>query len=83
MSRDNVIAIRVMNNPREGRAELKCYQCAHKRGIPGNAHIACANPDPSMTGTAHGIQNGWFLYPINFDPTWASSECRHFQAKKK
>lgn len=29
----------------------------------------------------HGIVNGWFQWPYNFDPTWLE-ECKGFQAKK-
>jgi len=40
-----------------------CWMCVHKRDVPGNAHIGCANPDPHMTGDPHGVRNGWFMYP--------------------
>ena len=36
----------------------ECYRCVHKRNTPGDAHIACNNPDPDMTGNPHGIKNG-------------------------
>ena len=43
--------------------------------------IACSNPDPNMTGVAHGIRNGWFYYPHVFDPTWKARDCANFTAK--
>jgi hypothetical protein len=29
----------------------------------------------------HGFNNGWFNYPVNFDPTWIKSECLFFEPK--
>ena len=60
----------------------RCYQCAHKREIPWDAHIKCAKPDPEMTGNPHGIRSGWFAYPINFDPTWMTTVCSNFEPKE-
>ena len=59
-----------------------CYQCKYKRNVPGNAHIACANPDQEMTGHPHGIKKGWFFYPICFDPVWKTKTCSNFEEKK-
>lgn len=33
-----------------------------------------------MTGDSHGVQNGWFMYPINYDPIWRRSECQNFES---
>lgn len=30
---------------------------------------------------AHGMMNGWFNWPFNFDPTWLK-ECQGFEKKK-
>ena len=57
----------------------ECHMCKHKRSIPGDVHIQCINPDMSMTGNAHGIKNGWFMYPINFDPCWKTKDCANFE----
>lgn len=56
-----------------------CYLCKHKRDVPGNTHISCANPDPCMKGNSHGIKNGWFLYPFLFDPIWKETKCDNFE----
>jgi len=58
-----------------------CFKCKHKRNIPGDLHIRCNKPDSNMQGKLHGIRNGWFFYPINFDPTWKAKECQNFEAK--
>ena len=33
-----------------------------------------------IKGHPQGIQNGWFFWPTNFDPTWLS-KCNGFEAK--
>lgn len=58
--------------------KLNCHVCKHKVDVPGNCHIGCGNPDVSMTGDPHGIRNGWFLYPLLFDPIWATKECDNY-----
>lgn len=59
----------------------ECYDCAHLREVPGNAHIRCVEPDPAMTGNAHGVKMGWFFYPLLFDPTWKTKDCANFTPK--
>lgn len=34
----------------------------------------------NVTGNAHGIRSGWFMWPMNFDPAWLES-CDGFSAK--
>ncbi len=36
-----------------------------------------------MTGDPHGIKEGWFMYPILFDPTWKTKKCYTFKKKKE
>jgi len=57
----------------------ECYDCKHKRDVPGNRHIRCANPDPNMQGHQYGIHHGWFCYPRLFDPVWKEVECANFE----
>ena len=61
--------------------EAKCHQCIYKQPVPGDAHIACSNPDPQVRGDVGGVRNGWFYYPIVFDPIWMITECRNFKEK--
>lgn len=35
----------------------------------------------SVKGSPHGIANGWFMHPLNFDPTWLE-ECNGFESKQ-
>ncbi len=59
-----------------------CYNCIHRRTVPGDCHSACANKDAHVTGKAHGIRKGWFFWPVNFDPVWLES-CDGFKAEKE
>jgi hypothetical protein len=59
----------------------ECHSCEHKRTVPGDCHIQCAKPDPFMLGDKHGIANGWFLYPLIFDPIWKGKLCDNFEEK--
>lgn len=61
----------------------ECVNCTHRRSIPYDAHIQCSKPDTNMTGDIHGIRNGWFLYPLNFDPTWKTKKCDNFESIQK
>ena len=62
--------------------ENKCWECVNKKEVPGNAHIRCAKPDPDMIGNPHGIKNGWFFYPLCFDPVWMEKKCVNFKSNK-
>ena len=59
----------------------ECYSCTHKRNVSGNTHILCSKPDSAMTGDSHGIANGWFIYPLLFDPTWKTKLCDNYELK--
>jgi len=36
----------------------------------------------NVRGCDTGIRNGWFMWPVNFDPTWLLS-CDGFEEKQK
>lgn len=59
----------------------ECWDCKHKRTNEWTHHIACANPSAEVarTGNAHGIKNGWFVYPLLFDPVWKECLCENFE----
>ena len=70
-----------------------CYNCAYRADVIGSCHSQCVNgiayllgegvePKPIVTGTPHGIENGWFFWPLNYDPIWLES-CTGFVAKAK
>ena len=58
----------------------RCYSCGYKQNVPGNAHIRCAfawaksnlTPPP---GSAYGVSQGWYIFPLLFDPTWMLEPC--------
>ena len=59
-----------------------CYYCVHRRNYPGDAHSWCNNPTAKVTGDAHGISMGWFMWPVNFDPVWLIS-CDSYSTDEK
>ena len=36
----------------------------------------------NIKGSTHGIKNGWFNWPYNFDPVWLEN-CDGFESKNK
>ena len=58
-----------------------CYECKHRRDTPGSCHSRCDHPTCNVTAEKHGIVNGWFFFPINFDPVWLRS-CDGFEKKE-
>lgn len=36
----------------------------------------------TIKGNPHGIQNGWFMWPCNFNPTWIE-ECSGYTPKEQ
>ena len=59
----------------------ECYSCKNRRDVFYSAHTECVKPDAEMVGNKHGIKNGWFMYPINFDPVWKEKLCDNYESK--
>lgn len=59
-----------------------CYQCIHRRDLPGDCHSRCEARDSKVEGHPIGIQGGWFFWPHNFDPTWLV-KCSRFEPTPK
>lgn len=57
-----------------------CYDCIHARSIPGDNHIACMNGPEELEVKEHGVKQGWFVFPANFDPVWRSGECANHES---
>ena len=54
-----------------------CYKCKYRNKLAGDAHSSCSNKNAKVKGSQHGIRNGWFFHPLNFDPVWLD-ECNGF-----
>ena len=59
---------------------MDCNGCTFARSIPGDCHTRCAfkwfgSELTPPKGDPHGIKNGWWRFPFNFDPTWMIGEC--------
>lgn len=61
-----------------------CYRCIYRRSVPGDCHSACANlsTGPTIKGSMHGVRNGWFFWPFNFDPIWLEA-CGGFEPEQQ
>lgn len=62
-----------------------CYKCKFRGTIPGSYHSCCRHLDSgklNIKGNPHGIENGWFIWPVNFDPIWLES-CDGFILKEE
>ena len=57
-----------------------CYECVHRRQLPGNSHSECKNYRAKLTANPHGVNHGWFTWPFDFDPLWLIS-CNGFQRR--
>lgn len=55
-----------------------CHKCKHHRDIPKKFHSRCTNKRAKVAGDPHGIKNGWFMWPYNFDSRWLTG-CNGFE----
>lgn len=58
-------------------------QCVHpkiggERNIFGFAAFLKGHNPLNITADPSGIKNGWFIWPINFDPVWLKT-CNGYQ----
>tara|TARA_R110000744_G_scaffold82881_5_gene162794 strand:- start:125 stop:523 length:399 start_codon:yes stop_codon:yes gene_type:complete len=70
--------------------KVNCYECKYRDKVTGSAHSRCMHPEAGMdqasayfmdiTAAHHGVKNGWFSWPFNFDPVWLES-CNGFTEK--
>lgn len=65
--------------PNEWKKPLvNCYKCKHRGNVAGSCHSSCNNKTCNVGAESHGIKNGWFMFPVDFDPTWLTS-CNGFE----
>jgi len=66
----------------------KCNNCAYKVSVPTSSHhISCRfnwikSELNSPTVNQHGVKEGWYYFPLNFDPVWQTEECKAFSSIK-
>jgi len=63
-------------------AKPNCYNCVHRRQLAWDSHSKCNNVEAKVRGSRHGIDKGWFLWPVNFDPVWVQA-CDGFSDNPK
>jgi hypothetical protein len=78
-----------------GEVAGSAHSCCKHPDIPALSHLeealgilGVAPPstlramrDLGISAVPHGIRMGWFIWPVNFDPTWLTS-CNCFLAVK-
>lgn len=64
----------------EKKNKPDCYECEYRGELIGDCHSHCKNRNAKVTGNKYGRNQGWFTYPINFDPVWLES-CDGFKQK--
>ena len=52
------------------KARPNCYDCAHRRQIPGEYNSRCVAPRGIAEGARNAELSGWWTWPRNFDPLW-------------
>ena len=68
--------------------KARCSVCVYKRNVPGNAHIQCAfdwlkalksgHVNMLPLGNGYGIGQGWYMFPVLYDPIWQVMKCQAF-----
>ena len=68
--------------------KARCSICVYRRTIPGNAHIQCAfdwlkalehgRVNILPLGNSYGIGQGWYMFPVLYDPLWQVVKCQAF-----
>lgn len=66
--------------------QTDCYKCGYKGDNPGSTNIRCKfnwkkSEFSYPKGNPHGIKKGWWIFPLNYDPTWMIEECPVFGTK--
>jgi hypothetical protein len=60
-----------------------CHNCKNSELAPFSGHhLSCNKPVVTIAANAHGVKNGWCMYPVNFDPIWLVGECKNYEPIK-
>lgn len=61
--------------------DYSLFQLAAQNNMPWekSSIMILGNRSIGIKGNPHGIKNGWFYWPFNFDPLWLE-ECNGFEA---
>jgi len=80
--RDNVSgdAHSCCKHPKNAKAENALFQMLTILASVGRTGQIMADTGLNIRGNPHGIQKGFFLWPLNFDPIWLEN-CDGFEAK--
>ena len=67
----------------EDQEKKNCWTCGYVGSVPGSAHARCKfdwekAKKRMPEGSVHGIRNGWWAFPLNYDPVWMVGECQEW-----
>lgn len=74
--------VKVHHNNNQGPHGALCYSCQHRHDLIGSAHSGCKNFHARVKGNDHEIKNGWFDWPLQFDPIWLNT-CTGYKSKER
>lgn len=68
------------------KEKKSCYNCVYKGSVAGSAHISCGYNftkagKPFPEGDEHGVKNGWYIFPVCYDPVWMIDKCEGFSTE--
>ena len=54
---------------------LNCKNCVFGKAVEGSSHhMSCRRFGVNIAGVnEHGVKNGWFMFPIDYDVIWAET----------
>ena len=58
----------------------QCYGCKYRKDAFGSVHSTCTfrwNGKPTPKGDPYGVREGWYSFPLNYDPVWMDDECKN------
>lgn len=71
--------------------KTNCCECKHSgsNSTMNSAHIHCSffwraghnSKSEHPEGVEHGVKNGWYDFPYNYDPIWMKEDCPQFSPK--
>lgn len=59
---------------------MNCWSCVWNKEIPGDCHLSCDAPGPTVELNHVGVRKGWCRFPFNFDPVWVT-KCDSYEEK--
>lgn len=91
---DTEIISKIFNKIGRDLISNQCHSCIHSSRAAGSSHHLQCNfftdvlfriglKDPiwkhAPRGSEHGVNSGWYTFPVNYDTEWMREPCRLFK----